>query len=44
MNLNAVYSSNNLPKIKNEAYVINVDEYNLIGTYWIALHMKLILL
>ena len=24
---NGVYSRNNLPKIKDEAYVINLDEY-----------------
>ena len=24
---NGIYSRNNLPKIKNEAYVINLDEY-----------------
>ena len=33
-----VYSRNNLPKkIKDGAYVINVDEYVNIGTHWIAL-------
>ena len=33
-----VYSRNNLPKkIKDGAYVINVDEYVDIGTHWIAL-------
>ena len=26
----------NLPKIKGEAYVINLDEYKSIGTHWIA--------
>ena len=29
---NDVYSGNNLPKIKDEAYVINLDEYKSIGT------------
>ena len=34
---NGVYSRDNLPdKIKNEAYVINLDEYSDIGTHWIA--------
>ena len=38
---NGVFSTNNLPnKIKNEAYVINLDEYAYIGTYWIALYSK----
>ena len=35
---NGVYSRNNLPKnIRNGAYVINLDEYVDVGTYWIAL-------
>ena len=34
---NGVYSINNLPKkIKDEAYVINLDEYADGGTHWIA--------
>ena len=35
---NGVYSRDNLPKIKNGAYVINLDEYSDIGTHWIALY------
>ena len=32
-----VYSRDNLPnKIKDGAYVINLDEYSDIGTHWIA--------
>ena len=35
---NGVYSRNNLPKkIKDGAYVINLDEYEDVGTHWIAL-------
>ena len=35
---NGVYSRNNLPKkIKDGAYVINLDEYTDVGTHWIAL-------
>ena len=34
---NGVYSRRNLSKIKDEAYVINLDEYSDIGTYWVAL-------
>ena len=35
---NSVYSRDNLPKkIKDGAYVINLDEYEDIGTHWIAL-------
>ena len=38
---NDVYSRDNLPKtIKNEAYVINLDEYADVGTHWIALYVK----
>ena len=38
---NGAYSKNNLPKIiKNGAYVINLDEYEDIGTHWIALYVK----
>ena len=33
---NGVYSRNNLPKIKDGAYVSNFDEYKLIGIHWIA--------
>ena len=37
---NAVYSRNNLPKIKDGAYVINLDEYSDIGTHWVALYVS----
>ena len=37
---NGVYSRNNLPKIKDGAYVINLDEYKSIGTHWIALYVN----
>ena len=37
---NDVYSRNNLPKIKDGAYVINLDEYSDIGTHWVALHVN----
>ena len=37
---NGVYSRNNLPKIKDEAYVINLDEYESIGTHWVALYVN----
>ena len=38
---NGVYSRDNLPKtIKNRAYVINLDQYAHVGTYWIALCVK----
>ena len=35
---NGIYSRNNLPKkIKDGAYVINLDEYVDVGTQWISL-------
>ena len=34
---NGVYSRDNLPKIKDGAYVINLDECSDIGTHWITL-------
>ena len=37
---NGVYSKNNLSKIKDGAYVLNVDEFKSIGTHWIALYVK----
>ena len=38
---NGVYSRDNLPnKIRDGAYVINLDEYSDIGTHWIALYVK----
>ena len=38
---NGVYSRDNLPnKIKDGAYVINLDKYSDIGTHWIALRVN----
>ena len=37
---NGVDSRNNLPKIKDEAYVINLDVCESIRTHWIALHVN----
>ena len=37
---NGVYSKNNLPKIKDGVYVINLDEYKSIGTHWKALYVN----
>ena len=36
---NGVYSRDNLSKIKDEAYIINRDEYSDIGTHWVALYV-----
>ena len=35
---NGLFVRNNLPKIKNEVYAINLDEFKSIGTHWIALY------
>ena len=38
---NCVYSRDNLSdKIKDGAYIINLDEYSDIGTYWLALYVS----
>ena len=38
---NGIYSKDNLPnKIKDGAYVINLDEHYDIGTHWIALYVN----
>ena len=38
---NGVFSRDNMPKkIKDGAYVINLDEYADVGTYWIALFCR----
>ena len=39
--LNGLYSKNNSSKIKNGAYIINLDEYKSIGTYWIASYVNI---
>ena len=35
---NGVYSRNNLPKIKDGAYVTNLDKYESIRTHWIVFY------
>ena len=40
---NDVYSRNNLSKIKDGAYIINLDGYESIGTHWIALYLMIIM-
>ena len=37
---NGVYSRDNLNKIKDGAYIINLDEYSDIGTHWVALYVN----
>ena len=38
-NFNGVYSRNNLCKIKDGAYIINLEEQKSIGVHWIALYV-----
>ena len=37
---NGVYSRNNLSKIKDGTYIVNLDEYESVGSYWIALYVN----
>ena len=37
---NGIYSRNNLSKIKDGAYIVNLDEYQSIGSHWIALYVN----
>ena len=37
---NGVYLRKNLPKIKDGAYIINLDKYDSIETHWIALYVN----
>ena len=30
----------NLPKIKDRAYIINLDQYSDIGTHWVSLYVQ----
>ena len=39
-NFNSVYSRSNLPKIKDGACIISLDEYDSIETRWIALYVN----
>ena len=37
---NGVYSRNNLLKIKDVTYVINLNKYKSVGTHWIASYVN----
>ena len=37
---NGVYSRDNLSKIKDGAFIIDLEEYSDIGTHWVALWVK----
>ena len=38
--VNGVYSRNNLSKIKDEAYITILDQYESIETHWIVLYVN----
>ena len=38
--VNGVYSRNNLSKIKDGACLINLNEYEPIGTHWVAFYVN----
>ena len=37
---NGVYSRDNLQKIEDGTYIINLDEYSDIGIHWVVLHVN----
>ena len=37
LRFNGVYSRDDLTKIKDEAYIINLDAYSDTGTHWVTL-------
>ena len=37
---NGVYSRENLQKMKDGPYIVNLDEYSDIGTHWVASHVQ----
>ena len=37
---NGIYSKDNLSKIRDGTYILNLDKYSDIGTHWIALYVK----
>ena len=41
---NGIYSGNNLSKIKDGAFIVNLDEYESVGTHWIAFYINDILI
>ena len=38
--LNGVFSNNNLPKLKEGAYVLNLDHSQNTGTHWVLIFVK----
>ena len=40
LRFNGAFPRDNLQKIKDEAYIINLDEYSNIETHWVALYVQ----
>ena len=40
LEFNGVYLRNNLSKVNDAAYIINLDEYEPVENYWIALYVN----
>ena len=40
LKFSGAYSRNNLPKVKDGAYVTNLHEFKSIGTHWISLYVN----
>ena len=38
--INGVFSRKNLSKIKDRAYLINLDEFESIGTHWVVFYVN----
>ena len=36
---NGIYLRDDLHKVKGGAYVLNLDEHESVGTYWMTLHV-----
>ena len=41
---NGIFSRNNLPKIKDGVYVINLKEYKSIGAHWVIIIIIIIII
>ena len=41
---NGVYSRDKLQSIKDGEYIINLDEYSDIGTHWVAVTYKMMMI
>ena len=44
LRFNGVYSRDKLQSIKNGEHIINLDEYSDIGTHWVAVTYKMMMI